>query len=66
MTSVRADMVVMTSAGDPAARAMRERVVQSLPKLLSARDGAWGVGLCQFFFSDVDRSKLIPMMVEVR
>ena len=41
MTSIRADVdvdvAVMTSAGYPAAR---ERVVQSSPKLLSARDGA--------------------------
>ena len=53
MISVRADVdadvAVMTLAGDPTARAARERVVQSSPKLLSMRDGAWGVGLCRFF-----------------
>ena len=46
MTSARAnvddDVAEMTSAmmlvGDPA---MRERVVQSSPKLLSTREGAW-------------------------
>ena len=49
MTSARADVdddvaemtSAMTSADDPAAREARERVVQSLPKLLSAREGAW-------------------------
>ena len=45
MTSARADVdddvAEMTSADDPAAREARERVVQSSPKLLSAREGAW-------------------------
>ena len=70
MISVRADVdadvAVMTSAGDPTVRAARERVVQSSPKLLSTRDGAWGVGLCRFFSNDVDQSKSIPMTAAVR
>ena len=67
MTSVRANVAVltlaMTSVGDPAAR---ECVVQLSPKLLSAHDDAWGVGLCRFFSDDVDRSKSILMMATVR
>ena len=37
MMSVRADVVVMTLAGDPVARGARERVAQSSLKLLLAR-----------------------------
>ena len=43
MTLVRADVAVMTSAGDPMARGTHEHVPQFSPKLLSARDGAWRV-----------------------
>ena len=70
MTSVKADVdadvAVMMLASDPAVRVARERVVQSSPKLLSARNGAWEVGLCRFFSNDVDRSKSIPMTAAVR
>ena len=37
---VDADVAMMTLTGDPAAH---ERVVQSSPKILSTREGAWSV-----------------------
>ena len=70
MVDVDADVAVMTLAmtlaGDLAARAACEHVVQSSPKLLLARDSTWGVRLCRFFSSDVDQSKSIPMTAAVR
>ena len=51
MTSVGADVdanmavmkSAMTLAGDPMAYGARERMVQSSPKLLLMREGAWSV-----------------------
>ena len=68
MTSTRADVdagmammtLAMMSISDPAARGVRERVVQSSPKLRSTREGAWSI------FGDVDQRKMIPMTAAVR
>ena len=67
MTSTRADVdagvavmtSVMTSISDPAAHGVRERVVQSSPKLQLARKSAWSIS------GDVDQRKMIPMTAAV-
>ena len=62
--NVDASVVVMTSAmtsiSDPAARGVRGRMVQSSPKLQSARKGAWSIS------GDVDQRKMIPMTAAMR